>query len=87
MTTNYDARIASLEPTDQSAVLAFIEFLEWKRADRPLIQDQARIECPTQRASRLRTIRETLGKTEEDAAAVAGVSLSTYLAGRKGGAA
>lgn len=80
MRPDIDTRFANLGPTDQAAVLHYLEYLEWKRDERPAVQDEARIALSSAIAARLRAVRTTLGKTEEEAAEAAGIfRLSTYL--------
>lgn len=76
----FQQRIDALEPADQEAVIRFIEFVEWKRTERPLIVQQRWLDRSAEQAQRLRAVREALGKSEEDAARVADVALHTYLA-------
>lgn len=73
-----DARFAALEPADQTSFLAFIEFLEWKRYDRPEIRQSDGMKRASEQAPRFRAIRETLGKSLQECADAAGVAVATY---------
>lgn len=72
------ARISGLEHSDQVAVLSYVEYLEWRRNDRPLLKNDSRKGLAAAMAPRFQAIREALGKTWQQAADNAGVSLSTY---------
>lgn len=71
-------RIETLDSSDRAFVLKFIEFLEWKRHERPLIVTQESLVRAKAMARRLRAVREALGRTELEAANAAGVALVSY---------
>jgi transcriptional regulator with XRE-family HTH domain len=79
-------RVQALSPADQSSLMSFVDFLEWKRAEGNDVRAIARINQAVAMGERLRAVRETLGKTEDEAAEVAGVALHTYLQYERRGA-
>jgi hypothetical protein len=81
--TNLGQRIAALPPAAQSVISHFLEYLEWK--EKLPVYKGAGAEASDaydRRAlgRRLHVVRETLKQTLDEAAYVAGLSLTTYEA-------
>jgi transcriptional regulator with XRE-family HTH domain len=83
MIDTINQRIAALPDYHQTAVFAFLEFLEWK-ARIPTVRRGTEPADRTALGARLCEVRETLKQTEEQAASVAGLTLKTYQAYEQG---
>ena len=73
-------RVTALPPHQQTAVYAFLEYLEWKSR----LPGTGYGEDNRALGERLRAVRLELRQSEDDAAEVAGVALATYQRYEKG---